>query len=426
MAAFTANSEDGGGGGGAGGAAAGGGGGAGAGGCVVAREDAAAGESADGRIRISTAAAVAQPPPEHRAATAFARAVVASPCKTSHRWASSFGGGVDLDDDIWEIRFHFNGEDNLERTISRSDITVLNLLALVEQRGYGIRDYMYYVKERGKGKEGMEVVDSMAKVDEMLELYDSEKVLNLTVVNHKAEWPIGLNRQDVEATDVVDVPVVLSDNKSGVNFMADEVEEVYPVAIDYSDVLYIGTQQSSTLNKGKAKEVAESDEDEDLEDGYDSDKEVNDNEVGENEGEYMYYDGEYRPELAAAEREAAIEAELELMRELRKKRHAAQNAENEEIMEKLQKMKEQKADPFLHFEGVDGCFIKLSTGQQILAATGRDGNNNIFPIAFGVVDKEDTASWLWFLTQLRYCIGESGKFGMYTIISDRQKVSVVT
>lgn len=39
------------------------------------------------------------------------------------------------------------------------------------------------------------------------------------------------------------------------------------------------------------------------------------------------------------------------MRELRKKRHATQNAENEEIMEKLQKMKEQKADRFLHFEG---------------------------------------------------------------------------
>jgi hypothetical protein len=72
--------------------------------------------------------------------------------------------------------------------------------------------------------------------------------------------------------------------------------------------------------------------------------------------------------------------------------------------------------------GVDGCFIKLTTGQQILAATGRDGNNNIFPIAFGVVDKEDHASWMWFLTQLKYCIGDSGKHGNYTFISDRQKV----
>jgi hypothetical protein len=65
----------------------------------------------------------------------------------------------------------------------------------------------------------------------------------------------------------------------------------------------------------------------------------------------------------------------------------------------------------LLFVGLDGCFIKLPTGQQILAATGRDGNNNIFPIAFGLVNKEDTASWSWFLTQLKYAIrGESGAF----------------
>jgi hypothetical protein len=33
------------------------------------------------------------------------------------------------------------------------------------------------------------------------------------------------------------------------------------------------------------------------------------------------------------------------------------------------------------FNGLDGCFIKLTTGAQILVATGRDGNNNIYPIA---------------------------------------------
>jgi hypothetical protein len=61
----------------------------------------------------------------------------------------------------------------------------------------------------------------------------------------------------------------------------------------------------------------------------------------------------------------------------------------------------------------------LKIAQQILvAATGIDGNINIFPIAFGVVDKEGTASWLWFLTQLRYFIGECGNFGNYTIIHD--------
>ena len=64
--------------------------------------------------------------------------------------------------------------------------------------------------------------------------------------------------------------------------------------------------------------------------------------------------------------------------------------------------------------GLDGGFIKFSLGQQILVATGRDGNNNIFPIAFGVIDKEDTTSWCWFLTQLKYSIGDHGKFGNYT------------
>ncbi|XP_047058028.1 uncharacterized protein LOC124664589 [Lolium rigidum] len=73
------------------------------------------------------------------------------------------------------------------------------------------------------------------------------------------------------------------------------------------------------------------------------------------------------------------------------------------------------------FIGLDGCFIKLCTGAQILAATGRDGNNNMYPIAFVVVPKEDTANWCWFLTQLKYALGgESGDFGYYTIMSDKR------
>ena len=77
------------------------------------------------------------------------------------------------------------------------------------------------------------------------------------------------------------------------------------------------------------------------------------------------------------------------------------------------------------YAGVAGCFIKLTTGAQLLAATGRDGNNNIYPLAFGIVGQEDTLSWCWFLHQLKICLGgEVGKFGAYTIMSDRQKVCV--
>ena len=68
--------------------------------------------------------------------------------------------------------------------------------------------------------------------------------------------------------------------------------------------------------------------------------------------------------------------------------------------------------------GVDGCFIKLIIGAQILAATGRDRNNNIFSLTFAVVGQEDTTNWCLFLHQLKICLGgEVGKFGPYTIMS---------
>jgi hypothetical protein len=81
----------------------------------------------------------------------------------------------------------------------------------------------------------------------------------------------------------------------------------------------------------------------------------------------------------------------------------------------------------LWYAGLDGCFIKLCTGAQILAATGRDGNNNMYPIAFAVVPKEDTATWCLFLTQLKYALGgDEVKFGKYTFMSDRQKVCYIS
>ena len=74
-----------------------------------------------------------------------------------------------MDDDFWEVRFCFDGLNNVERTIGRSDITFMNLLAVIEIEGYGINDCMYYVKEKGRGIAGMELVDGMAKVNQMVE-----------------------------------------------------------------------------------------------------------------------------------------------------------------------------------------------------------------------------------------------------------------
>jgi hypothetical protein len=51
------------------------------------------------------------------------------------------------------------------------------LIALIEGRGYGFGDKICYVKEKGKGLEGMECVD-MEMVERMLELFEHDKVLN--------------------------------------------------------------------------------------------------------------------------------------------------------------------------------------------------------------------------------------------------------
>ena len=79
-----------------------------------------------------------------------------------------------LDDAIWDVRFNLDGKDNLERKLGRSDITFLNLLALIETEGYGICDSMYYVREEGIGSGGMELIDDMEKVNQMLAKYEDK------------------------------------------------------------------------------------------------------------------------------------------------------------------------------------------------------------------------------------------------------------
>jgi hypothetical protein len=71
--------------------------------------------------------------------------------------------------------------------------------------------------------------------------------------------------------------------------------------------------------------------------------------------------------------------------------------------------------------GVDGCFIKGHYGGQLLAAVGRDPNDNIYPIAIAVVEAETNDSWSWFLETLVADLGPNGSSG-WTFISDKQKV----
>ncbi|GAU35429.1 hypothetical protein TSUD_375190 [Trifolium subterraneum] len=43
--------------------------------------------------------------------------------------------------------------------------------------------------------------------------------------------------------------------------------------------------------------------------------------------------------------------------------------------------------------GLDACFLKGDHGGQLMAAVGKDGNNQMIPIVYAVVDAETRDSW---------------------------------
>ncbi|XP_058217631.1 uncharacterized protein LOC131328749 [Rhododendron vialii] len=70
--------------------------------------------------------------------------------------------------------------------------------------------------------------------------------------------------------------------------------------------------------------------------------------------------------------------------------------------------------------GLDACFLKGPFGGQLMHATAKDANNQMFPLAFAVVEAETKDSWTWFMENLTDMIGNPEQKG-WCFISDRQK-----
>ncbi|XP_020877679.1 uncharacterized protein LOC110227541 isoform X2 [Arabidopsis lyrata subsp. lyrata] len=47
--------------------------------------------------------------------------------------------------------------------------------------------------------------------------------------------------------------------------------------------------------------------------------------------------------------------------------------------------------------GIDGCFLKNNVKGQLLAAIGRDANNQFYSVAWCIVPIENADSWIWFI-----------------------------
>ncbi|KAK8510047.1 hypothetical protein V6N12_035370 [Hibiscus sabdariffa] len=65
---------------------------------------------------------------------------------------------------------------------------------------------------------------------------------------------------------------------------------------------------------------------------------------------------------------------------------------------------------------VDGTWLYGKYGHILILAVAQDGDSNIFPIAFAIVEKEDAEGWEFFLKHLRnHVVKDDGIF----MISDR-------
>ena len=77
------------------------------------------------------------------------------------------------------------------------------------------------------------------------------------------------------------------------------------------------------------------------------------------------------------------------------------------------------------FIGLNGCFLKGPYKGTLLVVVGRNGNNNMYPIAIAVVEVKKKDSWSWFLETLLSDLRCHDRRNRPTFIFNKQKVSYI-
>ena len=224
------------------------------------------------------------------------------------------------DSEVWELFIQFDGVKFVQKTMARCDIRYLNLLSEMEKEGYGICSSIYYVKEEGEGLQGLDVIDSQLKVDEMIRKYDSSKKLVLTVMRDKKKHAIVVS--PIKPIKPKSVKFIGKEYPSYIDVDADaEEEQPIPYQVQTQDsVCYQGvvqTQNSAVVDKLVTEEC---------------DGEASDDSYG------WWDEGQVDPVYA----------------EERRRR------DEEELQATIAEMKRRREDPLLHYEGetdVEDIFV---------------------------------------------------------------------
>lgn len=71
--------------------------------------------------------------------------------------------------------------------------------------------------------------------------------------------------------------------------------------------------------------------------------------------------------------------------------------------------------------GLDGCFFKGVVKRELLCAIARDANNQMYPVAWAVVEQETNESWKWFIGLLIKDLDINNNGEGWVFISDQRK-----
>ena len=218
-----------------------------------------------------------------------------------------------LQSEMWELFIQFDGMKFVQHTLRRSDIRYLNLLSLMEKEGYGMGDSMYYVKSEGEGLNGLELVDSNAKVLQMIKKYESIKKLVLTVMRDMRCQAIVLSPIKRKHTEEEAGP-------SNVHIISDNEEHIGHMHTQES--VYQHNLEGETNSEEEAEQIESSDE-----------------------SDCWFDAGEYDPEYS------------QMMRQ----------KEEEELRKTLSEIKRKRNDSLHHCEGdtdVEDIFVTEEHGED--------------------------------------------------------------
>ena len=71
--------------------------------------------------------------------------------------------------------------------------------------------------------------------------------------------------------------------------------------------------------------------------------------------------------------------------------------------------------------GINACHIKARYGGSLPVMTALDGNGQIFPIALGVAESENTSTWTWFIALVKTALNRQDDGDGLVFLSDREK-----